>query len=669
MNDGIAFGARTTRNNNYVGIVKTNDIPNVGPGSYEAMSSLKFSMPAPDAVSTAAFGSSSERKCQVVSNTGVTVAPGSYNLDRSLSQKVAQTPPEPKLTDSMKEEINARTEALRIARGGSLYERKRTKGKTDKISPGPGQYEIINNWGDGHGVVQMQTAFGVDAAMMKSRQVGSPTAAVSWLRLPTAPTIPSRAQSNGYEEGLNGELLMVEDTNKHYTGRVGDNPGPGEYAPKLPHTRSSNAVNFGRGSLRPELVRIKPESKVEPRFGDNVLMDHEERFLPSPPKQSSAFLGSGRNGHVKPKQGTPGPGSYNAPSSLKIKPKAPEQLQFFGSTVQRFEQNRNVVPLAGVPGPGAYGTASCFDKKPQRAKKAIPSDRVGFQTTAGRTEFVIKSSDVGPGQYHISGMTEELIRNQKKQTYTRRKEPKHVIEVNHAQTSSQLETPGPATYFSNYNNEPPSRKGSANRCVPKKGDGGAGMIRGSVLRSEEATTPLDRPSSSFQGMGRTDMAETHRARLAASGSQLGHGVDHANRNDPNGINRHGPLTATESSRVYTTNPVLAYQEPEKYQLGDGTIPQLKGPDLGRSTGRSSLQMKKVSTSEIVGPGSYEAVGTMDKQGQVKRSSRGVMESKDARTRIFEPSPNPGPGEYNLTKQKGSFTIPTYNAAIAKSMPM
>jgi Sperm-tail PG-rich repeat len=51
---------------------------------------------------------------------------------------------------------------------------------------------------------------------------------------------------------------------------------------------------------------------------------------------------------------TPGPGQYfNNQSSTTFKPKrVPERLQFFGSTVERF--NRNAKQLESVPGPGAY---------------------------------------------------------------------------------------------------------------------------------------------------------------------------------------------------------------------------------------------------------------------------------------------------------------------------
>jgi hypothetical protein len=51
---------------------------------------------------------------------------------------------------------------------------------------------------------------------------------------------------------------------------------------------------------------------------------------------------------------TPGPGAYFNPqnsTTFKAK-KVPERLQFFGSTVERF--NRNTKQAETVPGPGSY---------------------------------------------------------------------------------------------------------------------------------------------------------------------------------------------------------------------------------------------------------------------------------------------------------------------------
>lgn len=175
----------------------------------------------PDAVSNAAFGSASQRKFNINGDTGVTVGPGSYGLlnnglsDGSLEGQQSQIPHETvSESEEMTARTEARTEAMRVARGGSLYERKQRQSEAKRITPGPGQYCVTDNhWGNGHGAVAMHTVFGVDAVMAKSRQVGG-GGAVTWMRIPTAPTIPGRAQGFGYEEGRNGELVMVKDAAK-----------------------------------------------------------------------------------------------------------------------------------------------------------------------------------------------------------------------------------------------------------------------------------------------------------------------------------------------------------------------------------------------------------------------------------------------------------------------
>jgi hypothetical protein len=161
-------------------------------------------------------------------DTGVTVGPGSYDvlsqdstLNLSPSSQVRSQRSQPQsqlpLSVSENEEMTARTEALRVARGGSLYERKQHTSDAKRGTPGPGQYRLDDNhWGNGHGAVAMHAAFGVEAVMSKSRQVGMPGSSVTWMRIPTAPTIPGRSQGFGYEEGMNGELIMIKDASKRY---------------------------------------------------------------------------------------------------------------------------------------------------------------------------------------------------------------------------------------------------------------------------------------------------------------------------------------------------------------------------------------------------------------------------------------------------------------------
>ena len=60
------------------------------------------------------------------------------------------------------------------------------------LSPGPGTYSEGNKW-----------------IKKTHKYTAAPTARrVTFQKVPTAPSVPARNQSNGYEEGSNGELLM-----------------------------------------------------------------------------------------------------------------------------------------------------------------------------------------------------------------------------------------------------------------------------------------------------------------------------------------------------------------------------------------------------------------------------------------------------------------------------
>jgi len=91
---------------------------------------------------------------------------------------------------------------------------------------------------------------------------------------------------------------------------------------------------------------------------------------------------------------TPGPGEYYNPklaSSLNVSKKPPPNLQFFGSTSQRFSE-----PLSQkseIPGPGAYN--------PDKPHKKLPEKEL---LGSGPERFKYQSAEVpGPGSYDYKG--------------------------------------------------------------------------------------------------------------------------------------------------------------------------------------------------------------------------------------------------------------------------
>lgn len=81
--------------------------------------------------------------------------------------------------------------------------------------PGPGSYVEPNGW------VKKSPHFKAPA----------PSQRVLFVRVPSAPSIPTSHQTFGYEEGDGGVLVMQKPADPIHTGRDGDTVGPGSYDP------------------------------------------------------------------------------------------------------------------------------------------------------------------------------------------------------------------------------------------------------------------------------------------------------------------------------------------------------------------------------------------------------------------------------------------------------
>lgn len=162
---------------------------------------------------------------------------------------------------------------------------------------------------------------------------------VRWVRVPTAPSIPTVGQSFGYEEGHNGQLVLLNPTRIGHSGRCGDTVGPGAY--DVANTPAKvRAVNFAASKTTRSLAAALQKQADLPGPGQYAS---PESMTPKYQKASAAFQASGRD--VKSKTRVvdrPGPGAYEPRSSLAVK-KKPEHLQFFGSTQVRFEEQKYVI--------------------------------------------------------------------------------------------------------------------------------------------------------------------------------------------------------------------------------------------------------------------------------------------------------------------------------------
>ena len=96
--------------------------------------------------------------------------------------------------------------------------RSKTAGRQDKRriedTPGPGAYRRM------------------DVDFKRRPPAPPPPPAVSWERVPTAPSIPGHHQSFGYEEGPDGELVQQMRVDEGYDGTKMSMPGPSDYRPR-----------------------------------------------------------------------------------------------------------------------------------------------------------------------------------------------------------------------------------------------------------------------------------------------------------------------------------------------------------------------------------------------------------------------------------------------------
>ena len=262
----ISFGARTGRDNNYVGVVKTDLAGSIGPGAYSNLpNSIQNSKP-----SYAPFGSTAKRKFTTPANSNLTPSPMTYD---------------PKPVDNTAPPVSApfKGNAPRIP-----------EPKKGENVPGPGAYYIPS------------TIKPAAPSLQRSYFDETPL----WQRTATAPSIPGAGQCFGYEEGVNGELIMQRPVQQGYKGDKDDRVGPMDYKPKLTQThKSTNVIDFGKGTSRPDISTKVANLKK----GDTL----------------------------------PGPGSYNLEGKTNTSAAKPptnrKRNAVFESKVQRLKEKRRYV--------------------------------------------------------------------------------------------------------------------------------------------------------------------------------------------------------------------------------------------------------------------------------------------------------------------------------------
>jgi hypothetical protein len=271
--------------------------------------------------------------------------------------------------------------------------------KDDTAStPGPGQYVHKLDWVKKRNKFDKQKGSNSTSynSLLGEKNVEA-GAAVTWVRVPTAPSIPAPNQSYGYEEGQYGELIMQKAPHQGYSGKKGDVPGPGEYTPSVvPTSTHTRAVDFSRSkSKRVDFGKTGTETPGPGHYNLTAppIANAFSNLAPSAP--SAVFKSRvERKGTTLEQAATvPGPGQYQVGTSFQRR-EVPETHQFFGSTSQRFQAVRATKGNPSV-GPGSYkATIGAFEKKITTAATGPASVGVGFASTAVREN---KAKEVTPG--------------------------------------------------------------------------------------------------------------------------------------------------------------------------------------------------------------------------------------------------------------------------------
>ena len=181
----------------------------LGPGSYNNgdYHAIKKSKPA-----VAGFGKSERAFEDPASSVRKNPAPGAYEIKGSI------------VVDRRKISAPFRSGTQRL---------KAPAPAASAATPGPGAY------------LQQASGFGrVSHRAPGVEALGAPEEpAVRWERVPTAPSIPTRKQCFGYEEGPDGELVLQRMVNHGYGGMTHeDSAGPADYRPNVSVTKPMGRV-------------------------------------------------------------------------------------------------------------------------------------------------------------------------------------------------------------------------------------------------------------------------------------------------------------------------------------------------------------------------------------------------------------------------------------------
>jgi hypothetical protein len=347
----MAFTSRAPRE---AGKVDVSTPVNLGPGSYDP----SFKHEAHHA--SAPFGSTAVRK--VGATVGlVTPGPGTYQVAASPSNK---------------NPFVVRSERV-MTYLGEL--------DSNADLPGPGTYALPSSFNsDGLKRSDFRPSTNSNAQNMFNR-------------IQSAPSIPVRTQSFGYDETPTGQLVRCPPQTSGHSGVKGDVAGPGHYDSLSAFKRllpSGGCAAFG-------LSRVSRLSTDAVKAAEGLLATTSYEPVQSAPvappkllKPTSTFASRVARDPAARNVDMPGPGSYNVHLYGAIKPsRVPVSMQCFGSSSKR---DLSLARKAEGPGPGTY----VVDPKKVVKSRRDGGDHPGFGSTVERKLGDVKAMLApGPGQY------------------------------------------------------------------------------------------------------------------------------------------------------------------------------------------------------------------------------------------------------------------------------
>ncbi|GLC37083.1 hypothetical protein PLESTB_001393400 [Pleodorina starrii] len=376
--------------------------PAVGPGTYDVARNPEIN-PAP-----VPFHTSSERVLAAnLSTSAVTPGPGAYGVhgggpggagaDGPVSSFVSGVPRLPTDPDTR----------ARIP------------------IPGPGTYDTGNAWVKGGHRYRAQ---GKDAAARVSQLLP---------RRPTAPSVPGRGESWGYEEEPDGTLVLQSTPEKPYSGIGRDTVGPGAYelAGSGPFARPSGTAwsnsKSGRvyqyGPATPGVGAYNLADSGPRRHGAGLLVSiGGVEVVFGGTTGTSSFVSKAPRPLQKLPEPSPGPGDYNnllTPTAASASGPAAGTLAGvspgFGITGPRGiwevdpTKARSAPTYWRNPGPGAYEDPRV--RNPSGSRRSAAADGSAAIASGATVPTPFQSTSLrfgsadnavpGPGNYHPDAVT------------------------------------------------------------------------------------------------------------------------------------------------------------------------------------------------------------------------------------------------------------------------